>query len=61
MTGTPAAMLDMFTPDDLAPVALDADQFPDFPRFAPRFAICDEKTAGWYLNRVAAIEGEEAG
>jgi len=60
MTGTPAAMLEMLLLDAHAEAIADAEQFPDFPRLAPRFAICDEKTAGWYLNRVAAIEGEEA-
>ena len=47
-------------PETPTTCATDAEEFADFPLLAPRFAICDEKTAGWFLDKLAAMEEREA-
>jgi phage host-nuclease inhibitor protein Gam len=51
------ATLDMF---DTLPEGL-ADEFPDAPlTMKARFEIVDEASAGWYLNKLAQIDDEQA-
>lgn len=49
--------------EDPGPFDLDETHFADFPletRYENGFCICDERSAGWYLDRLAALEEKES-